>query len=107
MELGMALNLRLLVTQPKSEKKSPSGVDMVYQKRINEAKERMNRAEDALKGYTLSNPCNAEEHVRLSEQVIQARKEFINTLDGLAYGASRSTHFLFASRKAGSNQLTH
>ena len=31
---------------------------MVYQKRINEAKERMNRAEDALKGYTLSNPCN-------------------------------------------------
>ncbi len=59
----------------------------------------MNRAEEALKGYTLNNPCEAEEHDRLLAEVLQARREFINRLDGLAAGVSESTKILFASVK--------
>jgi hypothetical protein len=72
-------------------------LNMDYRKRLNEARENMNRAENELRWYALIRPREEAEYARLSEAVRQAQNEFIDTLEALAIGVNESTKGRFAA----------
>lgn len=68
---------------------------MDYNEIINEARAKMILAEAALENCALTMPRNEEENTRLLAEVLQARTDFINTLQGLSSTLSESTRFIF------------
>jgi hypothetical protein len=66
-----------------------------YKQIINEARGKMIFAEGALEKCALSLPRNEEEYTRLLAEVLQARKDFISTLQGLSASLDESTRLIF------------
>jgi hypothetical protein len=78
---------------------------MDYQTRIDEARSKMFLAEGALTSYTLSTYRNEEEHTRLLAEVLQARTEFIKTLE-VTGSISESTRLIYGVTKFRMQQNT-